>query len=87
MILGNLYYFFFYKGNFAFFEKYKAVQEPWPWETSKEEWDKLFWRSIKISLFNAVVMNTLLSAPTILSGQEVPWRYDYKFDSPMRFYL
>lgn len=31
MILGNFYFFFLYKGNFAFIEKYKSVKEPWPW--------------------------------------------------------
>lgn len=44
LITGNLYFFFFYYGKFPFFEKYKSVDEPWPWESDKEEWRKLFWR-------------------------------------------
>lgn len=87
MILGNMYFFFFYKVKLPFFEKYKSVPDPWPWETNKQEWDKLFWRSVKLSLFNAVVMNTLLSVPTIVTGQAVPWRYDYNFDSPLRMFV
>jgi len=82
LIIGNLYFLFFYKGKFAFFEKYKAVEEPWPWESDPEEWNKTFWRGIKLTIFNAVVMNSLLSVPTILSGQPVPWRYDDNFASP-----
>jgi hypothetical protein len=52
ILFGNLIYFAFYKGNFAFIEKYKAVDEPWPWETNKEEWDKLFWRAVKLTVTN-----------------------------------
>ena len=68
LILGNLFFFFCYRGKFAFIEKYKSVEDPWPWESDKQEWNKLFWRSIRLSVFNAVVMNTLLVAPTILKN-------------------
>lgn len=38
LISGNLYFYFFYKAKISFFEKYKSVEEPWPWESNKEEW-------------------------------------------------
>lgn len=34
LILGNCFFFFCYKGNFAFIERYKSVEDPWPWQTN-----------------------------------------------------
>ena len=31
LVVGNIYYFILYKGNYKFIEQYKAVEDPWPW--------------------------------------------------------
>ncbi len=33
LITANLGFFFCYKVNLPFFEKYKSVEEPWPWQS------------------------------------------------------
>lgn len=33
---GNIFYFTIYAANLPFFEKYKALEDPWPWESDPE---------------------------------------------------
>jgi sterol desaturase/sphingolipid hydroxylase (fatty acid hydroxylase superfamily) len=87
LISGNLYFFFCYKVNHPFFERYKSVDEPWPWQTDREEWNRLFWRSIKLTAFNATVMNYFLGAPFVAAGFPVPFRADNNFSSPFTLFL
>lgn len=48
-----------YKLNSPFFEQYKANKDPWPWDKNKEEWDKLFWRSMKALFINVFIVYPL----------------------------
>jgi hypothetical protein len=69
--VGNSIYFFLYKNKFPFIERYKATDEPWPWESNPEEWNLLFWRSVKFNLFNIFVTNPLIGIPFYLIDLEV----------------
>jgi len=62
-LVGFTFYYILYRNKFAFFEKYKATQEPWPWDSDPKAWNCLFWRSVKFTLFNIFVTTPLLSAP------------------------
>ena len=33
VVAGNIFYFTIYKAKLPFFEKYKALEDPWPWES------------------------------------------------------
>ena len=55
LFIGNLFFVVIYKLKLPFFEKYKALDEPWPWESDPVAWNDLKWRSIKLSLFNLFV--------------------------------
>ena len=87
LISGNLYFYFFYKLNHPFFEKYKSVDEPWPWQSDPEEWNQLFWKSIKLTILNATLINYLFSAPFIAADYPVPFRADNNFASPLTLFL
>jgi sterol desaturase/sphingolipid hydroxylase (fatty acid hydroxylase superfamily) len=87
LIVGNLSFFFCYKVNLPFFEKYKSIDEPWPWQTDKQEWDKLFWRSIKLTAFNSLVMNFVFSYPSIAADAPIPFRDDLNYASPLTLLL
>lgn len=87
LITANLGFFFCYKLNIPFFEKYKSVEEPWPWQSDPEEWNHLFWRAIYLSIINTTIMNYLLSAPFIAASIPVPFRADNNFASPLTLCL
>ena len=87
LVFGNLYFFFFYCGKFPIFEKYKSVDEPWPWEVDLEKWRKLFWRSIKYTTINATVISYMLSAPFLLSGAPIPFNTEDNFATPLTLLL
>ena len=82
LITGNMYFFFFYWLKHDFFEKYKSVDEPWPWEGDKKDWNKLFWRSIMFTTFNSTVVPFLLSYPSCMNDTPIPFRVDDNFASP-----
>ena len=82
LITGNMYFFFFYWLKHDFFEKYKSVDEPWPWEGDKKDWNKLFWRSIMFTTFNSTVVPFLLSYPSCMNDTPIPFRVDENFTSP-----
>ncbi|CAD8197142.1 unnamed protein product [Paramecium octaurelia] len=51
------YYQIFYSLNHPFFEQYKLVKKPWPWEKNKEEWKKM-----KIKTLKSIILNQSLAA-------------------------
>ena len=84
LLLGNLFYYFLYKGNFEFFEKFKAQKEPWPWKENPQAWDKLFRRSLKFTLFNLIVMPMILNVPIILVNIPINNPIDYNFPTKLQ---
>ena len=58
-----------------FIERYKAHEEPWPWNEDKDAWNKLWWRSIKLVAFNVLVVNPMAAAPFYFL--EVPVELDF----------
>ena len=87
MFCGNFCFFFCYKLNHPFFEKYKSVDEPWPWQTDREQWNKLFWRSVKLTALNAIVINFIVSYPSISADEPIPFRDDLNYDSTITLFL
>lgn len=75
LLAGFILFGLVYQANVPFFEKYKALDEPWPWESDPESWDKLKWRSIKFSIFNLFVV-----APTM---NLIPAAYEIKIQNKM----
>jgi hypothetical protein len=51
-----------YHFEIPFFEKFKAIEEPWPWNQNKEEWHKLCWKTFWLTLFNGASL-ILLNIP------------------------
>lgn len=48
-------------------EKYKALEEPWPWNSDdKETWNKLYWKTVCLYTFNIFILNPMLYAPFLL---------------------
>lgn len=87
LIMGNLYFLFFYKGKFAFFEKYKSVDEPWPWEGDQTTWRNLFLRSLMFTIINSTIVSYSFSAPFLLTKAPIPFGIDDEFPSTLTFLL
>jgi len=85
-MIGNTFYFFLYKKKFAFIEQYKATEEPWPWESNSEEWNTLFWRSVKFNLFNIFIQIPMLNAPLILFDVKLLNPDDYNVPTGMTLF-
>lgn len=45
-----------YNLEMPFFERYKINKGPWPWHKNKDEWKKLFKKSMILTLFNNFVV-------------------------------
>jgi len=56
-------------------ERYKCLEEPWPWHEDPEAWDKLFWKTILIYGFNLFLITPLAYAPFYLFDLEVELDY------------
>ena len=87
MLGASLGFFFCYKLNHPFFEKYKAVDDPWPWETDRLEWNRLFWRSIKLTALNSIVINFVINYPSVAADSPMPFRDDTVYDSPFTLFM
>ena len=46
------FYLMCYKLELPMIEKYKCIEEPWPWNDDKENWNKLYWRTIALYTLN-----------------------------------
>lgn len=78
---GNLIYGVIYKLNLPFFEKYKALNEPWPWEIDPIAWNNLKWRSIKLSLFNLFVTTPFFNLVPLYLEQPITNKMDLDYPS------
>lgn len=52
-------------------ERYKSLEEPWPWNDNKEEWDKLWWRSMLCYAFIVLVITPMAYCPWYVFDLEV----------------
>ena len=88
--VANLIMCVIYKSKLQIFESERSRGSPdekWPWETMEPtEWNNLFWRSIKFTVFNSTVCNLIVNLIVANSGQEVlnPTDID-KMPGPMLF--
>lgn len=85
LVIGNCAYFFCYKTNLTFFEKYKCVEDPWPWETDPVEWNRLFWRSIMFSSFNLFVVLPIFSIPGWIFDAKITASTDFSYPTELQF--
>ena len=69
--LINGFYSICYWFEFPFMERYKVLEEPWPWNDDKEAWNKLFWRTFFLYGFNACVIGPLVYCPFYAFDLEV----------------
>jgi sterol desaturase/sphingolipid hydroxylase (fatty acid hydroxylase superfamily) len=60
--LSGLFYYFCYHFEFEFFERYKAFDEPWPWNKDRAAWNKLFFKTVINVAFNIMVILPMFSA-------------------------
>jgi sterol desaturase/sphingolipid hydroxylase (fatty acid hydroxylase superfamily) len=81
---GNLLFGFIYHHKFPFFEKYKAIEEPWPWESDPLAWDKLKWRSIKFSLFNLIVVAPTMNMIPAFLSMKITNKMDFDYPSELQ---
>ena len=62
---GNAVFWFLYHNEFAFIERYKINDLPWPWYSDLEEWRTLCWKSC-LCLF----MNGFVLIPSLLLSEK-----------------
>ena len=71
-LVGNIFFCILYKCKFQIFERERSRGHPdeqWPWESMKpDEWNKLFWRSIKFNLLNSWFSNVVVYLSVTMSG-------------------
>lgn len=86
MVLGNLIYFTIYSLGLPFFDQYKAIKEPWLWQTDPLKWQKLLKSSIKMTVLNTVVLFILLNAKILV--KEIDQRIEVEdIPGPLKFTL
>lgn len=49
-----------YKLKLEFFERYKILDKPWPWEEDSVKWRQTLKHSIKVILFNHLVVTPVV---------------------------
>jgi sterol desaturase/sphingolipid hydroxylase (fatty acid hydroxylase superfamily) len=76
-IFSNIFFYIIYHFEWKFFEKYKVEDEPWPWQEDKNKWKLQLTKTIKLILFNHLIVIPLLTLPSILKGKS-PVRTDYE---------
>ena len=58
ILLINVFYYFIYRGEYAFFEQYKVEKDtPWPWKTDRAAWIKLVKKALVQCVFNNIIIN------------------------------
>ena len=65
---ANLVYWVFYHYEFAFIERYKSNEDPWPWHTDPEGWRTLVKKAVFVLLFNGNVLVLLVYLPLTRAG-------------------
>jgi sterol desaturase/sphingolipid hydroxylase (fatty acid hydroxylase superfamily) len=62
-ILINLSFFIIYKLEIDFFERYKTHDQPWPWKSNPEKWNKQIQRTFIFLAINHLVFMPLILLP------------------------
>ena len=74
LVILNGTYCLFYWLESPFIERYKCLEEPWPWNSEdKEGWNKLFWRTVKLYSLNVLVIGPLVYSPIVLFDLPIPF--------------
>ena len=47
-------------------ERYKCLEEPWPWNDDKEEWNVLYWKTVFVYSLNVLVVGPSVYLPFAL---------------------
>jgi len=53
-IICNLFFLVCYRLKSPFIERYKVLEDPWPWESDPEAFRKFFWKTMKLYFVNMV---------------------------------
>lgn len=61
----------FHMNEFAFIEKYKTNNDPWPWQADKEAWRIQLRSTIKLVALNTVVVTPLAGFTNYFTGVPV----------------
>jgi methylsterol monooxygenase/4-alpha-methyl-delta7-sterol-4alpha-methyl oxidase len=73
-LLANIIMYAIYVAKNEFFERYRVLTNPWPWESNPEQWKVMLKKSINATLFaHFVIMPVLLGADCLLGVQ---FRFD-----------
>ena len=75
LIINQGFYTLCYTLELPIIERYKSLEEPWPWNDNKEEWDKLWWRSMLCYGFNFLVITPMSYA--LFYVFDLPVELDY----------
>ena len=67
-----------YQLELPIIERYKCLEEPWPWNEDLEAWNKLFWRSSVLYSFNVLCLNPFAYALHYLF--DIPLELDFTME-------
>jgi methylsterol monooxygenase/4-alpha-methyl-delta7-sterol-4alpha-methyl oxidase len=76
-ILVNVIFYFIYKFELSFFERYKITTKAWPWNEDQEKWKQMLKDTFKLLLLNHLIFLPLLLLPDYISN-EARVRMDYE---------
>jgi len=77
-IIVNGTFYFIYKAKIPFFERYRVLQTPWPWEADPEKWRATIKKTMKSLLFEHFV---IIPALLLLEACTVGTNMSYDLDS------
>jgi len=67
-----------YKLELPLIERYKCLEEPWPWYGDKKSWDRLYWRTVYLYCLNVLIISPFFYVPFYV--WEVPVDLDFSMD-------
>jgi len=73
-VIANSVFYFIYVSKIPFFERYRVLTTPWPWESDPEKWKLVLKKTSKTLFINHVIIIPLLSLNEIWQG--VKLRFD-----------
>ena len=73
----NFLFWIVYHIEHPFFEQYKIIKEPWPWNQDRKAWNELLKRSIIVVIFNnAVIIPALVYLQLYLFGYDTSYSFE-----------
>lgn len=81
-LICNLSMNFVYSIKSEFFDNYRIHTHKWPWESNKEEWNKLRNRTFVLIFVNQIVVLGLLYIKYFLLGKKLEFRSDW-YSAPL----